>query len=289
MHLLVEVGAEHDVADIVEQHDSYQFAVSAYYREEVALGGGYGVYHLFERHVGRDDAEVAFYHVVEPQESEHVLVLVVRQQVAVLGQTHGVDAVRLENPDGHIRERGDYEQRQEEVVTACHLGCKENSHQRGVHDPGHDSGHPHECEVLLRKVDGEAEVVHHIGEKESRQRPDEQRRRKGTAHAAGAVGGRSGEDFRKHDGRYHHGYYPHVVAVYVEERTVYHRADIPLQETVYGLVPLAVERREQENERCQEGAAEQYLDPPLLYVAEEAFHAETPPREVKRHESGENA
>ena len=46
--------------------------------------------------------EVRLYHIVDFKESEHRLVLMVREQLATLRQTHGVDAVRLEKFDGEV-------------------------------------------------------------------------------------------------------------------------------------------------------------------------------------------
>ena len=194
VHFLVEVRTEHDVAYVVEQHDSEQSAVLVGDGKEIAARRGYDVYHLLQIHLGVNLLEILLDHIVDLEKGQYRLVLLMREKVALLGKTHGVDAVRLEEADCHVGERRHDEQRQEEIIAAGHLRREEDCHKRGMHDTAHQTCHTHEGEILVGEPDFGKEIVEGVGEEESRERPDEKRGGEGAAHTARAVGGTRGED-----------------------------------------------------------------------------------------------
>ena len=58
----------------------------------------------------------------------------VRQQLALLRQTHGVDAVWLKHQDRQVGTDRDNHQWQKEVVATGQFRNQEDTGQRGVHD-----------------------------------------------------------------------------------------------------------------------------------------------------------
>lgn len=76
----------------------------------------------------------------------------VRQQFSFLGQTHGIDTMRLEHDDGKIGTDGNNHQWQKQVVSSRKLGYEEHAGQRSVHDPTHDPRHSHQGKVLLGQI-----------------------------------------------------------------------------------------------------------------------------------------
>ena len=102
MHAPVQVGTEHDVTYVIQQHYTEQAVVAVDDRKEITVGLRDDFYHLAQIHLGMYRYEVRLYHIVDFKESEHRLVLMVREQLATLRQTHGVDAVRLEKFDGEV-------------------------------------------------------------------------------------------------------------------------------------------------------------------------------------------
>ena len=73
----------------------------------------------------------------------------VRQQLAFLCQTHGVDAMRLEHKDRDIGTDRDDHQGEEQIIPTRQLGDQENTGQRSVHHPGHNARHTQQSEILL--------------------------------------------------------------------------------------------------------------------------------------------
>ena len=74
-----------------------------------------------------------------------------RQQLTLLGKTHGIYAVGLEHNDGKIGADGHYHQRQEEVVATRQFRYQKNARQRSMHHPAHHSCHAHQGKVLFRQ------------------------------------------------------------------------------------------------------------------------------------------
>ena len=253
------------------------------------MGAGHGVYHLAEGHVCGDGYEVGLYEVADLEEGEDGLVLLVRHEVSLPGEALGVEGVVLENADGAVAEGGDDEQWQEEFVAAGHLGGEEDAHQWRVHDSGHDSGHAEQGEVLAAQFHAEGEQIADVGEEIAGEGADEQRRGKGAANPSGSVGGGGGEALAEDDGADKGHQEPCRASVDVEKGAGDDGAGISRQQLVDGVVALAVQWREEEDEQGQGGAAHAELEGLGGDLAEDTFHHHHGLGEVEADESGENA
>ena len=87
--------------------------------------------------------------VVSRSKKHAKCILMVRQQLAFLRQTHGVDAMRLEHKDRDIGTDRDDHQGEEQIIPTRQLGNQENPGQRSVHHPGHNARHTQQSEILL--------------------------------------------------------------------------------------------------------------------------------------------
>ena len=96
--------------------------------------------------------KVLLHHILHLHQSEDGLVLMMRQQLSLLCQTHGVDTMRLEHDNGEIGTDRDNHQRQEKVVSSRQLGYEEHACQRSVHDTAHDPRHSHQGKILLGQI-----------------------------------------------------------------------------------------------------------------------------------------
>ena len=123
----------------------------------------------------------------------------VGDELAGPGQSHAVDAVRLEDVDGEVGTDADYHQRHEQLVASGEFGDEENTGQRGVHDACHDACHAHQGEVLLGDVKSDLIHIPYTGEEKAGEAADEEAGGERSATAAGTVRGRSGEDFGDED------------------------------------------------------------------------------------------
>lgn len=234
--------------------------------------------------------EVGFDYAVHLQQGEHRLVLVVGEQLALLGQTHGVDAVRFEYADGGIGHGRGNHQRQEQVVATGQLGSKEDGHERRVHDGRHDPGHTHQGKVLVRQLHGQnARVVEHIGKEEAREAAHVQAGGECTTHTASAVGGTGGQYLHQNDEGEEEHHHPHVVVFGIEEATLGQLLQVVVQQAGDGSVALAVERWQQEDGETEDGRPEEKLFPRRAYLAEDVLHAGHHAGKVERDESAEDA
>ena len=68
-----------------------------------------------------NNLEIFLYDVLHLHQGKNGSVLMMSQKLALLSQTHGVDAVGLEGDDGKVGTDRDHHQRQEEVVSTSQL------------------------------------------------------------------------------------------------------------------------------------------------------------------------
>lgn len=249
IHLAIQVGAEHYVAYLVEHHHAFEHAVGIDHRKEIAAAFGYGVDHILERHLGAHGEEIGLDHVVDLQQGEHGFVLVVGDELSALGQTHGVDAVWLENLDGAVGYGTDYEQRQKEVVAAGELGGEEDGHQWRVHDAAHDTRHAYEGEVFGAEHGVEAHHIGHESEEKARHAAHIKGGREGAAHTTGAIGGGGGESLGEYNDGDEQDQKPCLAALGVEDGAVEYGRRVAVEQARDGAVAFAVERRQKKHQR----------------------------------------
>ena len=130
MEPVVQFGTEHDVAYIIEQHESEQNALFIDHGEGISSAACNDFHHIAQQHIGRDGDEIALDDRIDIEQGQNGAVFMMRKQFAFLRQTHRIDAVRLENDDGQVRTDGHDHQRKKQVVTACKLGDKEYARER---------------------------------------------------------------------------------------------------------------------------------------------------------------
>ena len=259
---MVQLLTEHDVADIVQHHNAQQGATPVHHREHVSTRLGDDLHHASQIHIGKHLLEVGFHHALDVHQGKHRLVLVVREQLPFLGQTHGVDAMRLENLDGEIGAYRDHHQRQEQAVSARKFGNEEDTRKRGMHHSRHHSRHAHEGEILF------GQIVRHDGRKAiaiaemCKDKPSdtsqEQAGCESTSATSTPIGGGSCKHLEKHNERQ---VQEQQASVSVEDGVVHHRIPFlcvgSVQKQRDGIVPFPVERREQEDEDAQECTSQQ--------------------------------
>ena len=66
------------------------------------MRGGNSLYQFTQIHFGMHGHKILFHHILHFHQGKDSLVLMVRQQFSFLGQTHGIDAVRLERNNGQV-------------------------------------------------------------------------------------------------------------------------------------------------------------------------------------------
>ena len=107
---VVELGREDELADVVEDDDAYELVVWVEDGEEVALGVFDGFDEVAEGVADADDDEVGLDELAHVDELPGGGVLVVGEEVAVLGEVAGVDGVLLKGVDADVGDGGGEEQ-----------------------------------------------------------------------------------------------------------------------------------------------------------------------------------
>ena len=105
------------------------------------MRGGNSLYQFTQIHFGMHGHKILFHHILHLHQGKDGLVLMVRQQLSFLCQTHGVNTVRFEHDNGKIGADGNNHQRQEQVVSSRKFGNEKHAGQRSMHDPTHNPRH----------------------------------------------------------------------------------------------------------------------------------------------------
>ena len=248
------------------------------------------LYHLSQVHVGSHFLEVGLHDILHVHQGQDRPVLVVGQQVTLLGKTHRIDAVRLEDDDGQVGTDGDNHQSEEQVIAPGQLGNEEDAGQGSMHHARHQSCHPQQGKVLLRNVGTQVELVAEAGKDEARDASQEQAGRKDTATTTASVGRTRSVHLEEDDEQQVD---QQQVAVPVEERVVEHTVPVcqrgPVEQQVDGGVSFTVKRRKEEDEHTQHHTAYGKLDVRVGILAEDVLHRVHRTGEVERHQPAGNA
>ena len=274
------------MAHIVELHDAHKAIVLIEHREEVTTRVGDDRSEASQLHIGRSRLEVLFDDILGTHEREDGLVLVVSEQFTLLGQTHGVDAVRLEHTDGKERECRRNHQREKEVITTREFGDEEDTRERSVHHTTHKACHTEEGKIILGQVYADAHSVEEMREHKSRDTAQEEAGCKDTATSAPRIGCRGGKDLEE---QHESEVYEQHTRVTIEERVVHRRSPLgigaAIKQKFDGLVTLTIERGEEENEQAKCYATNNELHVRVLETAEEIFQLVHRLGEIERHEA----
>ena len=289
--MLIQFGAEDDVANLRNIYNAQQHARLIQNRQEVVVAAAYLAHQLAHLQIRTYGMIIFLYDILHAQQRERSLVDVVGEQLALSCQTQGVDAVALEDADGEQRRDAHNHQRHEELVAAREFGDEEDARKRGMHHARYETRHAHECKVLLRNVDAHLVHIPEARKEETGKTANDERRGKGTTASATAVGCRGGKNLGK-------GYQGDVedeqLVVPVEERTAHHLSPVfhilSLQQHVDCRIALAVERREEEDERTQnQSAKQQFYVWIRRKLGKEALARRHGAHEIKAHQAAENA
>ena len=206
---------------------------------------------------------------IHTHQGEDGLVGVVRQEFASLGQSHGVDAMRLEVLDGEIRAYGHYHQRHEESIAASQFGNEEDTRKRGMHDTAHQAAHAQHGEVALWDVDTEDVIrIPYPAEDEAADTTEEKAGGEDTTTTAAAIGGCRGEDLEED----YQGKIDKQMVAAIEEGAVHRSVPISLPVAIEQkgdeVVAFTVKRREEIDEQAQHGRSNQKFLIPSVQATE---------------------
>ena len=289
--MLIQFGAEDDVANLRNIYYSQQHTSLIQNRQKVVVAATYLTHQLAHRQIRTYRMIIFLNDILHAQQGERSLVNMVGEQLALSSQTQGVDAVTLEDADGEQRRDAHYHQRHEELVAAREFGDEEDARKRCMHHARNEARHTHQCKVLLRNIDTYLIHIPKARKEETGKTSDNERRSKGTTASATTIGGRGGKNLGK-------GYQGDVedeqLVVPVEERTAHHLPPVfhilPLQQHVDCRIAFAVERREEEDERTQNQSTKEQL---YVWIrrklGKEALACRHGAHEIKAHQTAKDA
>ncbi len=143
----VFVLIEHYGAYVVKDDDTDELIARIDDGEDVSCRLGYYLNQIAKSSLAADRGEVSLYDLVEVHEGEDSLVSLVRQELTLVGQGLGVDALRLEERHGDMGQSGGHHEWEEEGVAVGNLGYEEDGRHWRMHYASHDPSHADEREV----------------------------------------------------------------------------------------------------------------------------------------------
>ena len=291
MHTAVQVRAEHDVAYIVELHNTDQDTVIVGDGEQVAVALRNHIHHVLEAHVGVDNREIPLDDAVHLEQREHRAVLLVGEQLTALGKAARVDAVRGEDAANAVTAGRHDEQRQEQFISTGHLGRQEDGHHGCMHHSGHHTGHAHEGKILDAQrhfgVD-KAQIVEQVGKEYARHASHKQRGSERSAHASAAVGGCRSQHLEGSQGEQEQQNGHRVAAVGIEEAVVEDTRHVTIDQAGDALVTLAIQWRHQVDEQAQREAAHGKAHPAVAQPLEATLQPVDEMDEIERHKTAKD-
>ena len=93
---MIKFLSEHDVTDVIEQDNTQQFTrFFIRYREHIPMGSGNRFHQLTQIHLRMYNYKILLHHILHLHQCQHSLVFVMRNQLPLLCQTHGIYTMRL--------------------------------------------------------------------------------------------------------------------------------------------------------------------------------------------------
>ena len=218
----------------------------------------------------------------------------VREQVPLPRQTHGINAVWFDASHRDVAHCRDNHERNQELVASGQLSNEENSREGRMKHGAHHSGHAVETRIGGGHHQTEGLYpIPHPGKNIAGETSQENRGSKRTTAPASACSSGRSENFDQgNEGNEQQ----QVVVMSVEKRIVQHRcrfrrAGIADQDP-HHVVSLSVERRKEEDEQCQHGGAQGITHHEILARCEDPFESNHGSGEIERrnatHQSEEN-
>ena len=94
--MMIKFGAEHHVPQLSYVYLAKQIASRVKYRQYVAAAQTDLMHNLSQFHIGRHSCVIIIHYAVESHQSEHRIVRMVSDELALPSQSHAIDAVRFE-------------------------------------------------------------------------------------------------------------------------------------------------------------------------------------------------
>ena len=289
--MVIEFYSEYYVSDFHNVDLAQQFAACIEHGQYCGVAATDFVYNLVQLHIGFDTQIVALNYRVEIHQRQHSVVGMVGEQFSLLGQARAIDAVRLENADGHIGHHAHNHQRHKHRVAASQLGYQEDTRKRRVHHTRHHTCHTQQRKVLLGHIHTDGVDVPKSRKEEAGKTADKQRWCECSTAAASAIGGRCGYYLGK---QYQGDIYQQQRPLPREHRVVEYAVPVvgilSVQQQVNAAVALAIQRGEQEDKQTKRGTTDGQLYVRLIlefreHILAGAHHAD----KVKRNQSAGNA
>ena len=289
--MVIEFYSEYYVSDFHNVDLAQQFATCIEHGQYCRVAATDFVYNLVQLHIGLNTQIVALNHRVEIHQCQHGVVGMVGKQFSLLGQARTIDAVRLENADGHIGHYAHNHQRHKHRVATGKLGNQEYTRKRGMHHARHHTCHTQQREVLFGHIHTYLVNVPKARKEEAGKAADKQRWCECSTAAASAIGGRCGYYLGK---QYQGDIYQQQRPLTREHRVVEYAVPVvgilSVQQQVNTAVTLAVQRWEQENKQTKRSAADGQLYVRLILEFREHILAGTHHADkVQRNQSAGNA
>ena len=187
--LVIEFGAEHNVADLREIDDSEQGVALIDDGNKIGMASTDYLYQLAQKKVGRYGRIVFLDNTIETHQGECSVIGVVGDEFSFSGESHSINAVRLEDVDGEIRTDADNHQRHKQLVSTGELCDEKNARERCMHHAGHYTCHTEQREILFGDVDSDLIDIPNSGKEKAAESADKQRWSKCSAASASAVSG----------------------------------------------------------------------------------------------------
>ena len=143
------------MAYVIQIDDSYELHLPVDDGEYVILAGCYLAGYVSECHFGIQYLVVMLYYTVDTDKGKDAAICVVCEQLSALCESHSVDAVGFEEPDGKVCPYRNHHKGEEQVVASCEFGNEEYAGERCVHDAAHQTAHAKHGEVVLAYLDAQ--------------------------------------------------------------------------------------------------------------------------------------
>lgn len=131
---VVQLLTEHKMTDIIQYHNTDQNTIGLYDRNRFRVDLEI-TFTISAKSISDVPQKIGFHYAFNVHHCQNGLVLVMGNQFSLLGQTHGVNAVRLEHNDCQVCTDGNNHQRQEQSITARKFGNQKDTGQGACMTP----------------------------------------------------------------------------------------------------------------------------------------------------------
>ena len=203
---------------------------------------------ISEGSINLDSVEVRLDEFICLEKSKYRLIAVVSKKLAFLGNSLGIDGVRLDRSRYTVRYCSCNDQRNEKFISACHIGDKEDRRHWSLHDTGHQTSHADKHEILLWHHPGASDKIDCPGYHESCDGSDEKSRTECSSDSAAGISERHREHFQQKNQHKEDRNQPCLIKEEVKDRLSLQVDSASIQEFLKVYISLSEKRREKEDE-----------------------------------------